>query len=262
MILIAQSESMLLLQRARRASRPRPERAPLRVDTTQLDGVSYARNSQHVCRYAVVDAVRVREVNDVFKGLAQDELKLHIHSGFFPEISLAVLHPLKVRSGNAAGVGKNVWNDEDFFVGKNFICGRRGWTICAFADNLCLDACRVLAGDHVFSGRGDEDFAVGKKELTGIGGVSARKTDNRFVAIAMLQQSVNVDAGTIEQAAIVFSDANDLVACVLHELGRVGADVAKALNNHARGLTAHFKFAKSFIAVDHHAAAGGFAPST
>src|SRR5438309_2642197 len=87
-------------------------RSYLRVDTAQLDGVSYARNSQHICGDAVVDAVRVREMDDVFKGLAQDELKLLIHGGLFPEIALAVLHPLKIRRGDAAGVGKNVWNDE------------------------------------------------------------------------------------------------------------------------------------------------------
>src|SRR6476620_7237098 len=183
MILIALSESMLLLQRARRASRPGPQRAPLRVATTQLDGVSYPRNSQHICGDAVVDAVRVREMHHVFKGLAQDELKLLIHGGLFPEISLAVLHPFKIGRGDAAGVGKNVWNHENFFVGKDFICCGRGRTVGAFADNLGLDARSVLAGDNVFCGCGNEDFAVGEEELAGIGSVGASEADDCLVAI-------------------------------------------------------------------------------
>src|SRR6478672_12748863 len=102
--------------------------------------------------------MRIREMHYVLKGLTQNELKLLIHGGFLPEISLTVLHPLKVRSSNAAGVGKNVWNHEDFFVGKDFIRGRSGGTIGAFADNFCFDARRVLAGDYVFSGSGNQDF--------------------------------------------------------------------------------------------------------
>src|SRR5689334_2442101 len=112
----------------------------LRVDTTQLDGVSDAADGQHVSRDAVVDVVRVGEVHDVLKGLAQDELQLFVHGGFLPEISLAVLHPLKVRSGDAAGVGENVWNDKDFFVGQDFIGGGGGGTVGAFANDFGLDA--------------------------------------------------------------------------------------------------------------------------
>src|SRR5437868_6036141 len=79
------------------------------VYTTQLDRVRYPADGQHVCRDAVVDVMRVGEVHDIFKSLAQDEFQLLIHGGFLPEITLTVLHPLKVRSGNAAGVGENVW---------------------------------------------------------------------------------------------------------------------------------------------------------
>src|SRR5438270_6436248 len=159
----------------------------------------YPRNSEHVSRDPVVDAVRVRKMHHVLKGLTQDELKLLIDGGFLPEIALAVLHPFKIRRGNAAGVGKNVWNDEDFFVGKDFIRGSRCGTVGAFTDDLGLDPRRVLAGDDVFSSCRNEDFAVGEEELAGIGGVSTREADDCLVAIAMLQQSVNVDASTIEQ---------------------------------------------------------------
>src|SRR5690348_8296504 len=123
-----------------------PQRAPLSVDAAQLDGVSYPADGEHVSRDAVVDVLRIGEVHDVFKGLAQDELKLLVHGGFLPEISLAVLHPLKVRSGDAAGVGENVWNDKDFFVGQDFIGGGGGGTVGAFANDFGLDAGRVLAG--------------------------------------------------------------------------------------------------------------------
>jgi hypothetical protein len=78
MILIALSESVLLFQRARRANRPRPQCVWLRVDSTQLDGVSYPRNCQHVCRDAVVDAVRIGEMHDILKRFAQNELQLFV----------------------------------------------------------------------------------------------------------------------------------------------------------------------------------------
>src|SRR4051794_27207246 len=60
----------------------------LRVDSTELDGMRYARDSQHVSRDPVVDAVRVREMHHVLKGLTQNELKLLIDGGFLPEIAL------------------------------------------------------------------------------------------------------------------------------------------------------------------------------
>src|SRR6185312_6215025 len=114
-----------------------------------------------------------------------------------------------IGSGDAAGVGKNVRDDEDLFVGQDFICSGRGRTVCAFADNLCLDASRILAGNDIFSGGGNQDFTVGEEELTGVDGVSVWEADDCFVAISVLQQSVNIDACTVEQAAIVFSNADD-----------------------------------------------------
>ncbi len=42
-----------------------------------------------------------------------------------PEQVLLVLHPFKVRDGDAAGVAQNVRNDEDTFAFKDSVCGRR-----------------------------------------------------------------------------------------------------------------------------------------
>src|SRR6185312_1171345 len=84
MILIALSESMRVFQRARRASRPRPQCVWLRVDSAQLDGMRHTADGQHVSRNAVVDAVSVREMHHFFKSLAQHEFKLVVDSGFLP----------------------------------------------------------------------------------------------------------------------------------------------------------------------------------
>src|SRR5262249_36464046 len=155
----------------------------------------------------------------------------------------------------------NIWNDEDFFVGKDFVGGRSGGSVGAFTDDFCLDARGVLAGDDVLRGRGNQDVAIGQQELFGIISFSLGVADDRLVGITMLQQAIDVDAVLVVEAAIVFSNADDLVAGVLHELGGVGAHVAKALNDHTRGFAGHLKLSEGFIAVDHHAAARGFAAS-
>ena len=40
-------------------------------------------------------------------------LEALVHFVLFPEVAVAILHPLEVRRGDAAGVGEDVGNDED-----------------------------------------------------------------------------------------------------------------------------------------------------
>jgi hypothetical protein len=49
------------------------------VDTTQLNSVSYAGNCEHVRGNPIVNAMRVREVDHIFKSFTQNELELLIH---------------------------------------------------------------------------------------------------------------------------------------------------------------------------------------
>ena len=65
--------------------------------------------------------------------------------GFFPEIALAVLHPLEVAGGDAAGVGEDVGNDEDPLVGEDLVGDGGGGAVGAFAEDARL-ACGRRCG--------------------------------------------------------------------------------------------------------------------
>src|SRR5258707_2682822 len=233
----------------------------LRVNSAHADGMRHAIDCQHVCGNAVVDAVRFRETHHIGKRFAQDEIQLLIDNFVRPEVTLTVLHPLEVRRSDAAGVGQNVWNHKDSFVREDVIGGRGGWAICAFADDLGFDLGRVLAGDYIFRGGWNQDVALGDEQLLGVCRVSAWEAYDGFVAVAIFEQILNVDAVGAGETAVVLGDANDLVSGSGHELGRLGAHVAKALNNYLGGLAVHSEFFQRFVTHDHHAAASGFAAS-
>ncbi len=77
----------------------------------------------------------------------------------------------------------------------------------------------------------------------------------------MFQQIVDVDAFRVEQAAVEFRDADDLVARVGHQLGGVGANVAEALDDHPGRFAVHVQFFQGLVAHDHDAASGGLPAS-
>ena len=141
--------------------------AGLGVNAAQLNGVSDAADCEHVRRNAVVHFVRLGEVDYILKGLAQDEFQLFVHGRLFPEISLAVLHPLKIGSCNAARVSQNIRDNKDPFVGKDLIGRGSGGAVRAFTDDFCLDARGILAGDYVFGCGRNENFAFGQQQLLG-----------------------------------------------------------------------------------------------
>ena len=66
-------------------------------------------------------------------------LKPFVHLPFRPKIAHAVLYPLEVGNGNAAGIGQNVGNDEDTFVVQDLIGLRCGRAISSFCKDLALD---------------------------------------------------------------------------------------------------------------------------
>src|SRR5262249_28895306 len=148
----------------------------LGVNSAQLDGVGNAADGEHVGRDPVVDAVRFREANHSFEGFAQDELQLFVDGRFLPEVSLAILDPFKVGGSDAARVGKDVRDDEDFLVGQDFIGGGGGGAVGTFTDDFGFDSGRILAGDDVFRGCGYQNFTIGEKQVSGISGLCPGET--------------------------------------------------------------------------------------
>src|ERR1700683_1928744 len=96
---------------------------PSGVNAALADGVGHAINGQHIGCDAIVDLVRLGVANYIAEGRNHDLFKLLVHHGLFPEIALAILHPLEVRSGDAASVSQNVRDNEHAFIGQDIVGG-------------------------------------------------------------------------------------------------------------------------------------------
>src|SRR5207247_7200060 len=92
-------------------------------------------------------------------------LEAPVHGLFVPEVAAAVLHPFEVAHRHAAGVRKDVGNDEDALLLEDLVGGGGGGTVRTFANDLGLDVRGVLARDDVFGGGGDQYGAVHCEEL-------------------------------------------------------------------------------------------------
>src|SRR4029077_11083528 len=127
---------------------------------TLANGVGDAIDGQHISCDAIVDAMSLREADHILERALHDVLELFVDHGFLPEISLAVLYPLEIRSGHAASIAENVRNHEDALVRQNIVSGRGGGTVGAFSQNPAPHSVGIAAGDLILSGRGNENFAV------------------------------------------------------------------------------------------------------
>src|SRR5438045_5623066 len=100
-------------------------------------------------------------------------IELLVYYRFLPEISLAILHPFKVRGGHAACVAENIWDYEYAFIRQNIVSSGRGWPVRAFGQNLAFDPVRVAASNLILGGCRNEDFAIGDQQIGRIGGIGA-----------------------------------------------------------------------------------------
>ena len=143
-------------------------------------------------------------------------LKLLVYNRFLPEVSLAVLHPFKVRGGYATSVAQNIRDHEHPFVSKNFICSSRSRAVRAFRKNLALHTVGVPAGDLVFGCRRNKNLAISDQQISRIGRFGLWEAQDGAIALAEFPQCVHVDAILVIQTAINFDDANNLVAGLRH----------------------------------------------
>src|SRR4051812_6789156 len=91
----------------------RTVRQELCVNSALFDGEGNTIDRQHVSSNPVIHPMGISVLDNGVERIHQDVLKLLVDDGLFPEVSLAVLHPLEVRSGHAACIGEDVRNDED-----------------------------------------------------------------------------------------------------------------------------------------------------
>src|SRR6266478_222438 len=81
-------------------------------------------------------AMRLGIADHLVERLHHNGLQLIVDHRFLPEISLAVLYPLEIACGHAAGVGQDVGDHEDFLVSQHLVGGCGGRTVRAFRDDL------------------------------------------------------------------------------------------------------------------------------
>jgi alkylhydroperoxidase family enzyme len=99
----------------------------------------------------------------------------------FPEISIAILHPLEVRRRHAAGVGEDVGDDEDAFVVQELVRVRCCRPVGAFRDDLGLDERRVVHGDLILERGGNQHVNVKTPESVVRQRFAAREAGHRLV---------------------------------------------------------------------------------
>ena len=215
---------------------PASSRSGSGVDAALFGGVGYAVDGQHVGGDTVVDVVRFGVGKDVVEARGHNVVEALIDLVLGPEVAHAVLHPLEVAGGDAAGVGEDVGDDEDVLVGEDVVGDGGGGAVGAFAEDAAVEAVGVPAGDDVFGGRGDEDLAGAGDQLVLVGGLGSGEAVDGAGALAMFDEGGDVDAVGVEEAAVVLRDADDGVALFGEVLGRVGADVAEALKDDAATL--------------------------
>jgi hypothetical protein len=230
----------------------------LGVDAALFGGIGYAVDGEHVGCDAVVDAVSLGVGNDIIEAFGHDVVETLVDFGLGPEVAHAVLDPLEVAGGDAAGVGEDVGDDEDSLVGEDFVGHSCCWTVGAFAENLAANAIGVFAGDDVFGGCGDENVALVGEELVLVGGFGFAEAGDGSGLSAMFDEGGDVDAIGVVKATVVLGDSDDGVALFGEEFRGVRADVAEALNDDAATVDGHAEMFHGFVTDDGDTATGGF----
>jgi hypothetical protein len=158
-----------------------------------------------------------------------------------------VLEPLEERHGDTTGVDVEVGNDEDVAVEEDFVGGGCCWSVGGFSDDLGLDLVRVLAGDDLFDGSGDEDVALLEHEVLAVVGLqedevrepttevsaylSLWEANDGSVLVAVILQGLWVNALWVEDGSVVFNDADAGGASAGQVTASVETDVTEALDD-------------------------------
>ena len=125
------------------------------VDATQLQSRSHTVNRQHIGGDAVVDAVEFGIADHLVESAIHHVEEALVDFAFAPEKALAVLNPLEVTHGDAAGIPENIGDGENALGVDDGVGLPGGGAVGAFAEDLGLDLMGVLLGDLVFDGGGN-----------------------------------------------------------------------------------------------------------
>ena len=130
------------------------------IQAAQFGGLRNPADAQHIGRGSHSDfAIHVNLQHVVEAGL-HDALQAVVNVLRFPEQVLLVLHPFEVGNGDAAGVAKDVRNNENAFGFQDPSASGVNGPLAASAMIFAWSACGVLAVDGIFQRGGNQDFAL------------------------------------------------------------------------------------------------------
>src|SRR5687767_14883287 len=96
-----------------------------RIDASHLRIIGHTVYREHVSGGPCVGGMSVGITTQVVETCDHLVLQSLVHNILSPEITHAVLDPLKIRNRYPAGVGQNVWNNEDSLIVKDLVSGCR-----------------------------------------------------------------------------------------------------------------------------------------
>src|SRR5271157_424214 len=234
------------------------------VNAAQFQSGSHAVDRQHVSGNPVVDLVEFRIANHLVEGALHDVEKALVDFALAPEKTLAVLNPLEVTDGNAAGIAENIGDGENTLCVDDGVGLPGGGAVGTFAKDFGLDLMSILLGDLVLNRGGDEHIARLKENVAGahLGAAAGKFLQGFFLGVDPVDDFGNVEPFFVVEAAADVGETNDFVAGLLHQVSGKGTHVAEALNDDASGFFLHAELGHGLVHADHHATAGGFAAAT
>ena len=131
---------------------------------------------------------------DLVERLEHQFLELLVDLRFVPEELLHVLHPFEVRHRHAAGVAQHIGDDENVARLQDLVGFRRRRAIGGLGENSALEFGRVLVGDLLFEGGGNENGAGCGQQFVGIDFTAPAEFLEQLAAGDMLGQSRDIDA--------------------------------------------------------------------
>ena len=167
------------------------------------------------------------------------------------------MHPLEVGNDDAAGVRKDVGQDEHALVLEEIV-GRRGHRpVCALDDDLRLHLRRVLFSDHLLECARRKHVAFKQEQFLVRDRVGSAEARERPRLALVRERGLHVDPVWIVESGRRVGYGDHLRAVFGEELRQKRADVSEALHGGARSLQRHLLLANRFAHAVERAARGG-----
>ena len=115
-----------------------------RVDASHLRVIGHAVYREHVCRGPSIGRMSVCITAQIVEAGDHLVLQTFVHDVLAPEVSHAVLDPLKIGDSHPARIRQNVRDHENSLLVEDFVGGRGCRTIRAFREHFTPNSVSIL----------------------------------------------------------------------------------------------------------------------